>query len=662
MRTNYIQLVDEEPHPWASNRPRHNYLAPTENGNGNSNTNNEDMYGSSSAVRLRGGAPSDYCGHNREEITRILIQALDDLGYSSAAQIVSQQSGYEVESSDVAAFRAAVLDGEWDRAEKLLWGEGTTGGLVLAPGADRNSMRFKLREQKFLEMLERREVTKALAVLRKELSVLCMDQPPSVLATLSRYMMCADADDLRSKAAWDGAEGSSRRVLLSQLSACISPSVMLPERRLAVLLDNVKQNQIDKCLYHTTINPPSLYSDHICERSQFPTEVMLELDKQQGEVWQIKFSPSGDRLATCGSAKGICLWDSRTFNLIRVLNGHDTEVSNIAWSPDDTMLISCSMDGYAKVWNTHTGELVKQLDKFGEPVSSAVWLPDGQSFITGSFDKPKSLCQWDLSGNLLYTWTRHHRTEDLALSPDGHWLVAMDDQCALHVYNVPRREHDWDVYVESRLTSVSVSQDSRYILVNTVEDEAQLYEIETREMVQKYKGHSGGQVIIRASFGGANENFVVSGSEDGSVYIWHKITGTLVHKGEAHSPRVNSVSWNPRDPGMYATCGDEGKVKIWASPERARSWAFAKAQSPHVQQAVQGGQRSATNGTSASSSRGAGAASNGWAASGSGGAAGGSGGPARSFPDGGNDEEVGEEEEEGEEGEEGGEEGADDEV
>ncbi|KAK4171876.1 WD40-repeat-containing domain protein [Triangularia setosa] len=566
MRTDYLD--NDNPHLPSSSSYRAGWTS-SSNGSSsrqrikteNGNNNNEDMY---SSVHLRGGAPPpDYFGHNREEITRILIQALDDLGYSSAAQIVSQQSGYEVESPDVAAFRAAVLEGKWDRAEQLLWGAAGR-GLVLAPGADRNAMRFRLRQQKYLELLERRETSKALVVLRGELTPLCKDSPSNILSSLSRYLMCQDADELRSKAGWDGAGGLSRRRLLSQLSECISPSVMLPERRLAVLLETVKANQIEKCLYHTTTDPPSLYSDHMCERSRFPTEVMLELDKQQGEVWQIKFSPSGDRLATCGSAKGICIWDTRTFNLVRVVNGHDTGVSNIAWSPDDSMLVSCSMDGQAKVWNSHTGELVKALEKFGEPVSSAVWLPDGQSFITGSLDKHKSLCQWDLSGNLLYTWTRHHRTEDLALSPDGRWLVAMDDQCALHVYNVPTREHDWDVYLESRLTSVSVSQDSRWMLVNTVDDEAQLYEIETREMVQKYKGHSGGNMIIRAGFGGgASENFVISGSEDGNVYIWHKTTGTLVHKGEgAHSPRVNSVSWNPRDPGMYATCGDEGKVKV----------------------------------------------------------------------------------------------------
>ena len=134
----------------------------------------------------------------------------------------------------------------------------------------------------------------------------------------------------------------------------ISPLVMLPEHRLSVLLDNIKQNQIDKCLYHSTTKPLTLYSDHLCDRSMFPTDVMLDLEHYAGEVYQIAFSHSGDRIAACGSAKGIFIWETAHFDLTRVLDGHDTgeAICNIAWSPDDTMLVTCGIDRYAKLWNT----------------------------------------------------------------------------------------------------------------------------------------------------------------------------------------------------------------------------------------------------------------------------------------------------------------------
>lgn len=127
-----------------------------------------------------------YFGHDREEVTRILIQALSDLGYNGAAGTLSQESGYELESPSVAAFRNAVMQGEWAEAEELLFGstapstaEGGVSlnatGLDLAEGAEKDVMRFWLRQQKFLELLEERDTGRALMVLRTELTPLYQD-------------------------------------------------------------------------------------------------------------------------------------------------------------------------------------------------------------------------------------------------------------------------------------------------------------------------------------------------------------------------------------------------------------------------------------------------------------------------------------------------------
>lgn len=134
---------------------------------------------------------SNFYGHDREEVTRLLIQGLGDLGYHSAANRLSQESGYEVESPAVAAFRNAIIQGQWPEAESLLFGVDSEadgggvsinnghsyhlGGLKLAVNADPDSMRFSIREQKYLELLEKAETTTAIMVLRHELQPLRQD-------------------------------------------------------------------------------------------------------------------------------------------------------------------------------------------------------------------------------------------------------------------------------------------------------------------------------------------------------------------------------------------------------------------------------------------------------------------------------------------------------
>lgn len=90
----------------------------------------------------------------------------------------------------------------------------------------------------------------------------------------------------------------------------------------------------------------------------------------------------------------------------------------------------------------------------------------------------------------------------------------MDDQRHLHVYNFVARELEYEMELKSRATSISITRDSRFMLINKIDGEGQLIDMNTREPTQKYSGAAaGGQCIIRSSIGGASESFIISGSE-----------------------------------------------------------------------------------------------------------------------------------------------------
>lgn len=160
-----------------------------------------------------------------------------------------------------------------------------------------------------------------------------------------------------------------------------------------------------------------------------------------------------------------------------------------------------------------TGTVIQRTKRLVEPVSSCVWAPDSDTFVLGSFDKTHALTTWSAKGEELVTWTRKFRVEDLTISADGRWLVAMDDQQHIHVFDYRTRELRYDLELSCRGTSIRISADSKYLLVNKKDAVAQLINIATRDTVQTYKGHVPGDYTIRSDLGGANEQFVISGSE-----------------------------------------------------------------------------------------------------------------------------------------------------
>jgi WD repeat-containing protein 26 len=377
-------------------------------------------------------------GHQRSEVTRILVQSLNELGYHTAARTLSIESGFQVEGSLVSAFRSYVMAGNWAETESLLFGhrqefatDSASRGLPLVDGINDEQLKFWIRQQKYLELLEKRDLSGALLVLRQELTPL--NQDSDRLHSLTGLLMCPSAEDLRVQANWDGASGESRRFLLSELSKAISPTVMIPEHRLANLFDQVKHQWIDNCLYHNTTESPSLYVDHVCDRSDFPCFADVSFNEHEGEVWYVAFSNGGKFLATAGSDKFVHVYEIQKdgFSQFLKLKEHGSGVCFLAWSPDDSKLITCTResDNKLRVLDIESnGQLICEVSRYDAPTTAACWLPDNESFVVSSLDIHHSIEIHSIREGLLYRFSGEHlRVYDLALSPDNTRLVALTE-------------------------------------------------------------------------------------------------------------------------------------------------------------------------------------------------------------------------------------------
>lgn len=88
-------------------------------------------------------------------------------------------------------------------------------------------------------------------------------------------------------------------------------------------------------------------------------------------------------------------------------------------------------------------------------------------------------------------------------------------------------------------------------------------QLQSLEKPEMYSGHRNSQTIKGVSFFGPNDEYVMSGSDCGRIYIWKKKGAELVRVmiGDRHI--VNQLESHPSIP-VIATCGIEKTVKLWA--------------------------------------------------------------------------------------------------
>lgn len=156
-------------------------------------------------------------------------------------------------------------------------------------------------------------------------------------------------------------------------------------------------------------------------------------------------------------------------------------------------------------------------------------------------------CQWDPAKNSdrpVNTFCPHHligsnnvHITGLAYSSLSELLVSYNDEL---------------IYLFEKSVGLGSSPSS-----DTSEDPKNLQE------AQVYSGHRNAQTVKGVNFFGPNDEYVLSGSDCGHIFIWKKKGAKLVRLMVGDQQVVNQLEPHPHIP-ILATCGIEKNVKIWA--------------------------------------------------------------------------------------------------
>lgn len=154
------------------------------------------------------------------------------------------------------------------------------------------------------------------------------------------------------------------------------------------------------------------------------------------------FSSDGQRILTAGVSHHVGLWDTKSGELIQVLQGHTDVVADVAIVPKGDRVVSASADQTLIVWDIKTGKPLRILKGHTAAVRCVAITRDGRRIISGADDRTARV--WDLtSGEELAIFDANTDPEatssvsDVQVSPDGKYGLTAAFDGSVRLWRLP---------------------------------------------------------------------------------------------------------------------------------------------------------------------------------------------------------------------------------
>ncbi|CAD5118639.1 DgyrCDS7327 [Dimorphilus gyrociliatus] len=339
--------------------------------------------------------------------------------------------------------------------------------------------------------------------------------------------------------------------------------------------EKLKQN----CFYVHSRVSPALYNktEHCLPRSK-----VFNLKIHDGAVnrilWNIRDEYS-HLLTTCSMDKSIKVWctfDPNERKLVQCFSDHSKAVKDVIWSKCGRKLFSCSYDKSVHIYDVEKGQLTNEYKDLGDFITCIEHHPVmPNTFICGS---KNCILAFDTRIGSKYvkkfTYKAHFgQTQDVSFREDGKAFFSCNDIVSREMSDRNIMAWDFDstavtsnqIYQEPyKCTRLKVWEEKNILLAQSQGNYIACFDLQPPFKMNKrirFKEHKVNGYSIGMDYVG---EYVISGSCDGSVYIYDFFTGKSIKKMNLGDTCIClDVIHHPVLRGLITTGTWNGRLVCW---------------------------------------------------------------------------------------------------
>lgn len=276
----------------------------------------------------------------------------------------------------------------------------------------------------------------------------------------------------------------------------------------------------------------------------------------------IYFLDSKNQLVTTGYRDyAIKQWDASSFRLVETIRLGSVSSYTTATTPDENQLLISPnyANEFLYIMDLDEQKMIHQFNKSKfKKMLGVVASPDGQAIYAGG--EESNIKKYTRSSpEPVWSADVGSRVQSLSISPDGKYLVSGADR-SLKLWDTSSGQAIKTLQNSSEyILKTAISPDSKLLVSGGNDNTISIWDLSTGEFISTLGSAASSITDLAAS---SKQNTVINSTEDGYIRVWDMITGRLKKSWKAHDKPITSIALSPNERRLLTGSWDN-TAKYW---------------------------------------------------------------------------------------------------
>lgn len=248
----------------------------------------------------------------------------------------------------------------------------------------------------------------------------------------------------------------------------------------------------------------------------------------------------------------------------RKLSARSDRVKCVDLHPTEPWMLASLYSGNVHIWNHESQQLIKVFEVCDVPVRAAKFVARKNWVISGSDDMQIRVFNYNTLERVHLFEAHSDYVRSIAVHPTQPFILTSSDDMLIKLWNWEKQwtcQQVFEGHSHYVMQIVINPKDNNTFASASLDRTVKVWQLGSTTPNFTLEGHEKGVNCVDYYHGG-DKPYLISGADDRAVKIWDYQNKTCVQTLEGHAQNISAVNFHPELP-IIMTGSEDGTVRIW---------------------------------------------------------------------------------------------------